>query len=132
MRLTVLTLDESPRLEWRRELTRYYQETGDWSIYSLFPGIIISLSDLFDSDIDIGDGYYTFSPEPVFNGFAYVLPVRTGKTRFDTEGLFISKKQPHYSFPEIKTSVSGIMLVEAENDRYRIIRSRRLRKDRAY
>ncbi len=35
MKITVLTLDEKPRLEWRKALTEYYQKTGDWTVYRL-------------------------------------------------------------------------------------------------
>ena len=130
MKLTVLTLDEFSRLEWRKELTRYFRITGDWSIYLMPPCILIGKGDSFDDTIDIGNGCYSFSRKAVFNGFAYILPIESGIVRTESEGLFVSwNHAASYEFPAIRAAVGGIALVEWENNAFRIIRSRRLRKD---
>ncbi len=132
MLLTVLTLDEAPRLEWRRVLTGYYRQTGDWSVYTLFPCIIFAEGDYYDNFISIGNGTYTFTSEPKWNGSCAVLPVKTGSVPDYalSPGLFISKKKnTRYSFPEIKTTVDGIALIDSSENRFSVLRSRHLRKD---
>ena len=132
MLLTVLTLDEAPRLEWRRVLTGYYRQTGDWSVYTLFPCIIFAEGDYYDNFISIGNGTYTFSSVPQWNGSCAVLPVKTGPVPAyaSSPGLFISKeKNTQYSFPEIKTTVDGIALIDSSENRFSVLRSRHLRRD---
>ena len=51
MLLTALTLDESPRLRWRKILTEYFRVTGDWSVYSLSPCIIVGEGDVVECDV---------------------------------------------------------------------------------
>ncbi len=131
MKLTVLTLDEHPRLEWRKVLTDYYRKTGDWMVYSLFPCIIISEGDAFEERICIGDGAFSFSKAPVWNGSCSVLPLKDGSDPLP--GLFISMGEAKpYPFPEIRTTAGGIALVEADGGAFRILRSRHLRKGTAF
>ncbi len=126
--MTVLTLDEEPRLRWRKELTEYYRKTGDWTVYSLFPCIIASYEDVFDERMDIGDGEYSFQEKAVWDGrFSLLPPARPG-----TEGLFVSAspEASEYSFPALRTTVSGIALIDYSGESFRILRFRHLRKDR--
>lgn len=134
MLLTVLLLDENPRLQWRKVATEYFQETGDWTVYSLFPCIILKEGDYFDKDQEIGNGRYTLSQKASWNGKFSTLPVIGGTLPHYAEnaGLFISQMEDKsgYPFPEIETGVSSVALIELRDESFRILRSRRLRKDR--
>ena len=128
MKITVLTLDEKPRLEWRKALTEYYQKTGDWTVYRLMPCIIVSESDIFEEDFEIGDGRFFFPQKAVKRGNFYVLPPTEGRLG---GGLFVSFADPEdYVFPEIRTSAGGLALLDITEDGFRILRQRRLQKDR--
>lgn len=132
MILTVLTLNESPRLRWRKILREYFRFSGDWTIYALPPCIILAEGNHFDDDIDIGNGIYSFSAEPCWTGRFSILPITGGNIPPFSEnpGLFTSMRKTSHEFPSIEISVDGAMLLEAENEAFRILRFRHLRKDR--
>ena len=134
MQMTVLTLDEAPRLSWRKALTEYYRKTGDWSVYSLFPCILLSFDDHFASQIPIGNGLYEFSGKATWNGYLSILSVEAGVLpEFAVNaGLYISDKKVEntYDFPAIRTTAGGVALVEKDDTSFKILRFRRLRKDR--
>ena len=134
MRYTVLTLDETPRLEWRRMLTGYFRATGDWSAYAMPPCIILSCGkDFFEEEASIGNGICTAGGTMIWNGAASVLPVHADTLPYYAEnpGLFVSFSRPGtISFPAFQVSVGSLALLEADGTSFRVIRSRRLRKDR--
>ena len=134
MLLTALTLDESPRLRWRKILTEYFRVTGDWSVYSLSPCIIVGEGDVFSTSFSIGNGSITFAPSPCWNGRFMVLPAEKPclLTPDLDPGLFIScrKELTGYDFPRFHATIDGVALIEKEAGSFRILRSRHLRKDR--
>ena len=132
--LTVLTLEEGSRLSWRKELTRFFQATGDYDPYSMPPCIILSEGDLFQKHIDIGNGKLVIGSRPFWNGIASVLPVLDGRMPGTAvePGLFVSwKNEVHdYVFPQIATTIKGIALIETDGSSFRILRYRPLKRDR--
>lgn len=133
MTLTVLTLNEKPRLEWRKQLTDVFRDTGDWTVYALPPCIILGESSLYDREIPIGSGIYRCSAEPEWTGYASVLPVIEGVLPQDAEnpGLFLSLSQEAAAMDrDITVSVRSAALIEADGTSFRILRQRPLKRDR--
>ena len=133
MTLTVLTLDEKPRLEWRKVLTKVFRDTGDWTVYALPPCIILGDSSLYDKEIPIGRGIYRCSAAPEWTGYASVLPVIEGALPQGARdpGLFLSMSPDAAPGDgDVTVSVRSAALIEADGTSFRIIRQRPLRKDR--
>ena len=121
MTLTVLTLNEKPRLEWRKQLTDIFRDTGDWTVYALPPCIILGESSLYDREIPIGSGIYRCLP--VIEG---VLPQNA-----ENPGLFLSLSQEAAAMDrDITVSVRSAALIEADGTSFRILRQRPLKRDR--
>ena len=110
-----------------KSLDRILQK--DWRLdrLSSFPCIIIAYEDIFDSHIAIGDGKLELSRISINDGHYSVLPVSNG-----IGGLFVSSQDTKgYRFPSIATSICGAALIEATENGFKVLRFRRLQKDKA-
>lgn len=127
-RIALLTLIREDELRWRKTLTSYFRETGDYLSYALFPSIVLSSREDIDGEIAIGDGVFCHSSEPEHNGFCWVLPLKGLEG-----GLFLTRAESicPYSFPEGRVTVQGAALVEAGESSFRVIRQRPLLRGRA-
>ena len=126
-RIVLMTLAEKDRLIWRKRLTEYFRETGDWSVYLLPPAIMIADLDSIDSFIDAGNGIFHYASSAFWNGKAMVLPL-SERTVSAKSGLYISheNKPVMSSFEGGSVKVDDLMLVETDWVSYRIVKRRPL------
>ena len=82
----------------------------------------------------IGNGLYEFSGKATWNGYLSILSVEAGVLpEFAVNaGLYVSDKKVEntYEFPAIRTTAGGVALVEKDDTSFKVLRFRRLRKDR--
>ena len=126
-RIAALVLSEKDRLIWRKRLTAYFRETGDWTPYMLPPSIILPGAGDGRGYFDVGDGIFHHGPVTVPAPAGSVLPVSDSRLPRGS-GLFISK-DPHilHEFGEGSVKVSELMILELDGGRTRIVRRKPLR-----
>ena len=130
-RIAALILSDSDRLIWRKKLTRYFQETGDWTMYVLPPSIILPGIEDIDFFLDIADGtfYHDGTPSPC--AFGTVIPIHDNRlTALSSEaGIFISRRAitGGYTFESGSVRTDQAALFEINGAETRIVKRRPLR-----
>lgn len=125
-----MALAEHHRLDWRRRLTSYYRETGDWTAYLMPPSVIIPGPDSIDFFLAAGNGVFHHAGRPSWNGKASVLSISDERlSAFPGAGLYVSAlaDPPSFDFGAGDVKVSDILLLEHDERSCRIIRRRPLR-----
>lgn len=124
-RIAALEFAEHQRFDWMRIQKEYYKESEDWTIYTLPP--IILLDNLsFDSYISIPSTLVASSV--CFDGEYSYLKIDEDNIK----GLFISKsnKAIDYHFPKQELKPTKLLLIEIDDNSFRIIGSRALSMDK--
>ena len=121
-RLLALDFSDHQKSIWISELNRYYKASGDYSIYSFPPVILLDEDISFDSYIPI-EKDIVFSIPAFSEGFSYLGPELHCK---GIKGLFISENRTalDYSWNRIKATPSKLIMIEKDGIFTRTIASR--------
>ena len=128
-RIAALELRESDRLSHSHYLKKLYREYGLWEIHT-FPPVILLPGFDYEKEIRIGDGFFSFSGKPEAISDFYAIPA-VEKTEEYTPYLFISKRiTPDFDESiSIRVKVRSLLLIEYDENSFRIIRQRPLKMD---
>lgn len=133
--ITALLLSEYDRLRWRKKLQNLYKENGDWMVYALPPCIILSSDNHFDEKTDIGDGCYHVEGKTICSDSAVILRAEGTLPSYSDEnaGLFITADRTRnydFSSDTVKADTLALIMVNDEENSFRILRTRPLKTDR--
>lgn len=129
-RIVALQLRQSDRLEHIAYLKGLYRDYGLWETYAFAPVLLLD-GISYDDKIDIKDGFFTFTGKTVKIDDFYALEAEES-INGSKPALFIARgRLPEaISFTRKTVKVKSLLLIEYDEESYRVIRQRPLRMDR--
>lgn len=121
-RLLALDFSDHQKSIWISELNKYYKASGDYSIYSFPPVILLDENVSFDGYIPI-EKNIIFSVPVFSDGISYLAPELHYK---GIKGLFISEVRTalDYSWNRIEATPTRLLMIEKDGIFTRTIASR--------
>lgn len=129
-RIAALMLRESDRLGYSAYLRSLYRDLGLWETYAFLPVILLEGFN-FDDKLDIKDGSFTFSGS-IAKIDDFTVAVADQAIENIKPALFITKGSlpEDFLFEKRTVKAKSLLLIEYDEESYRVIRQRPLRMDK--